>query len=198
MREICAALRETPDYLRSLYLRFVDAFKMRGLKNVHSDYVAAVAVGDYLAETIIFGTDAETAEQNAIECGVAVYAMNTEQLSDNAVTRAWEFTQGWLVSNEARFNYDTTPYYGRIEQCSDGKTASYYVIPQYLDNALEDAGFNVKKTMQGFREQGKVITFTDHEGKVRTKKRVRVNGNSVSVYHIQIERDGTPALGGRK
>jgi hypothetical protein len=197
MRAICAVIREQPDYLRREYLRFAEMFKERGLKNIHSDYVAAVALGDYLAETIIFDTDKETAEHEAVNCGAAVYAMNAEQLSDNAVARAWDFTQGWLVSNEGRFSMDASPYYGKIEQSNNGQETEFFVIPQYLDDALEDAGFNVKKTMQGFKEQGYLKVFKDSEGKFRTKTRVRISSNLLSVYRFNLQRDGIRPLGSK-
>jgi len=187
MRAVCANLKADPDCLKNLYNKvFLNELKSRGLKNIHADYVAAVALGDYLAETLIFGTDTETAKQEATACAETVYAMNAEQLSDNAVERAWDFTQGWLVSNSGRFSHDASPYYGKTEDSTDGGCTDFYVIPQYLDNALEEAGFNIKKTMQGFRERGRIATYRDGDGKIRTKTRARIGSSLLYTYHFRL------------
>jgi hypothetical protein len=194
MRAICAVLRERPDYLRQKFLYFAEFLRECGYKNIHADYVAAVVLGDYLAETIIFGTDKETAECEALKCGAAIYALNAEQLTENAVERAWDFVQGWLVSNEFRFNQEATPYYGKIVESDNGQSTDFYVIPQYLDKALEDAGFNVKKSFQGFREHKKIITYTDGEGRIRTKTRARIGNSLLCTYRFRLKRDGTQPL----
>jgi len=198
MRAICAVLRENPEYLRQEYLRFATVLRDKGLKNIHADYVAAVALGDYLAETIVFGTDKETAIRGAIDCGVEVYAMNEAQLSADAVERAWDFVSGWLISNEGRFSHDATPYYGKTSETPGGKSVEFFVIPQYLDAALEDAGFNIKKTMQGFRERGLIVTQKDSGGSVRTKTVGRIDDKMLRGYVFRIQRQGVMPLVGNK
>jgi len=197
MRSVCAMLRESPDFLRREYQTISNKFKEQGLRNIHADYVAAVTLGDILAETIIFGTDSETARREALRCGEEIYALNESQMSTDVVERAWDFIQGWLVSNEHRFSSDATPFYGKTEPSPGGQYDAYFVIPQYLDNALEEAGFNVKKTFQGLRERGYVTTEKDNEGKERTKNRVWVYGKQVRCYVFQIKSDSIQPLSGK-
>jgi len=194
MRAVCAKLKENPDSLRQEYLSILEELKRRGLKNIHADYVAAVCLGDILAETVVFGTDAETARREALSCGEAVYAVNEAQMSTNVVDRAWDFIKGWLVSNEFRFSPDAAPFYGKSE--AQGQDSEYSVIPAYLDSALEDAGFNVKKTLQGLREQGYIATQKDSEGKERTKKLVWIYGKPVRCYVFKLATDNVPPLRG--
>ncbi|MCL2818032.1 MAG: DUF927 domain-containing protein, partial [Clostridiales bacterium] len=194
MRAVCAKLRENPDSLRQEYLSILEELKRRGLKNIHADYVAAVCLGDVLAETVVFGTDAETARREALSCEEAVYAVNESQMSTNVVDRAWDFIKGWLVSNEFRFSPDAAPFYGKSE--AYGQDSEYSVIPAYLDSALEDAGFNVKKTLQGLREQGYIATQKDSEGKERTKKLVWIYGKPVRCYVFKLATDNVPPLRG--
>jgi site-specific recombinase XerD len=194
-----AMVCENPDSLKNLYNQvFSSKFKALGLKNIHADYVAAVALGDYLAETIIFGTNSETALKEAIECGCAVYSLNENQLTKDAIDRAWDFVQGWLISNTSRFNYDASPYYGKIIETPGGQFFDYFVIPQYLDFELEKAGFNVKKTFQGFRERGYIQTYHDSEGKVRTKISGRIEGKLLAGYVFRLENNDIKPLNGNQ
>jgi hypothetical protein len=199
MRTVCGMLNENPDRLKNLYNQvFSRKFKEIGLKNIHADYVAAVALGDYLAETIIFGTDKDTAIKDAIECGITLYRMNQTQIGADAVDSAWNFVQGWLISNTSRFSLDISPYYGKTTVSPDNQSIEYFVIPQYLDFELERAGFNVKKTFQGFRERGYIKTYTDSDGKTRTKTNGRIDGKMLAGYVFRLDNDGIKPLNGKQ
>jgi bacterioferritin-associated ferredoxin len=200
MRAVCAILKNDPDYLKNLNNQmFSSVFKSRGLKNLHADYVSAVALGDYLAETIIFGTDKETAYNEALKCGETVYALNEQQMSTDVIERAWDFVSGWLVSNEGRFSHDASPYYGKKAETPGGQFTEFYVIPQYLDEELEKAGFNVKKTFQGFKERGLIATQADGGGKtVRTKVKTRIGDALLRCYLFKLGRDGIVPLSGNQ
>ena len=197
MRCVCSMLRENKDALRREYQRISNKIKEKGLRNIHADYVSAVALGDYLAETLIFGTDSETALCEALACGEAVYALNDAQMSSDVVERAWDFITGWLVSNEHRFSSDATPFYGKSEFDPGEQYTEYLVIPQYLDDALEEAGFNVKKTFQGLRERGYITTQKDSAGKDRTKHSGWVYGKTVRGYLLRVQTSHAQPYKGR-
>jgi hypothetical protein len=199
MRSICGMLNENADSLKNLFNQvFSSKFKALGLKNVHADYVSAVALGDYLVETIIFETDKETAVKEAIECGITLYKMNQTQIGSDAVDNAWHFVQGWLISNTSRFSSDASPYYGKTTVSADNQSIEYFVIPQYLDFELEKAGFNVKKTFQGFRERGYIQTYRDSEGKTRTKTNGRIDGKTLAGYVFCLDNEGIKPLNGKQ
>jgi hypothetical protein len=197
MRAVCARLGENKDALLIEYRSIAEELRSKGLKNIHADYVAAVTLGDILAETIIFGTDAETARREAVKCGEEIYALNEAQMSTDVVQRAWDFITGWLVSNEHRFSPDATPCYGKAEPSAGSKYTEYFAIPLYLDSALEEAGFNVKKTFQGLRERGFVIMQKDSDGSDRTKTVGRVNGKVVRGYSFRVKSEHIQPLRGR-
>jgi hypothetical protein len=187
-------LRENPGCLRGEYLYLAEELKSKGLRNIHADYVAAVALGDALAETIIFGTDSGTARSEAIACGEEIYALNERQMSVDVIQRAWDFITGWLVSNRNRFSPEATPLYGKHDSSPGGKYDEYYVIPQYLDTALEDAGFNVKKTFQGLRERGLIATQKDCDGNERLKTLMRIDDKVLRGYCFQLRHNGIQPL----
>jgi len=196
MRAVCGMLRENPDCLRREYRAVEENLRSGGLRNIHADYIAAVVLGDILAETILFGTDADTARRGAIQCGMEIYTLNETQMSADVVERAWDFVKGWLVSNENRFSPDISPYYGKLQQSPGGRYDEFFVIPQYLDKALEDAGFNVKKTFQGLRERGYITTQKDGDGKERTKALGRVGDKVLRGYLFRLESHGVRPLNG--
>jgi uncharacterized protein (DUF927 family) len=182
MKAVCERLRENAEYLKTEYGKIAGRFREKGMRGVHADYIAAVTLGDWLAERIIWNTDSETAMKKAFECGEYIFRNNTEQEQSDTAARAWDFVTGWLVSNDNRFAEDASPYYGKKGK----RSGEYYVIPQYLDKALEDAKFNVAKAIQGFRERNYITTQRDSEGKIRTKTLTNVFGVNVRVYKFCI------------
>jgi len=191
MKAVCRELKADKEYLRREYLRISEAFKEEGLKGVHADYVAAVTLGDILAETIIFGIDPAVAREEAMACGREIYALHEAHMSTDVVERAWDFVKGWLVSNEQFFSTDTkSVLYGKKEMSPGCRYDEYFVIPQYLDAALEANGFNVKKTFQGFRDRKLIIPENGSDGKVRTKSQFRLGDSNLRGYHFQLEREG--------
>ena len=117
-------------------------------------------------------------------------------MSTDVVERAWDFITGWLVSNEHRFSPDASPFYGKTEPSPGGQYDEYFVIPQYLDAALEEAEFNVKKTFQGLRERKYITTHTDSEGKERTKPLAWIGGKAIRCYHFQMRSNRIQPLRG--
>jgi len=196
MRAICGMLAEDKDFLRREYQAVADAYRSKGLRNIHADYVAAVTLGDILAEIIIFGTDPATARRDAIACGEEIYRLNEAQMSTDVVQRAWDFIAGWLVSNEQRFIPEAIPCFGKVEQSPGRQNAEYFVIPMHLDKALEEAGFNVRKTFQGLRERGLITTQLGSDGKERTKTDGWVCGKHLRGYVIRIRSGNAPPLKG--
>jgi len=192
MRAICDKIRENPGFLTEKYKSLSDELKAKGLKNIHADYATAVALGDMLAETVIFGTDENTARLEAVKCAETVYALNETQMSADVVERATEFITGWLVSNEQRFSTKSTPYYGKMEKKPNH--CEYSAIPSYLDAALEEAGFNVRKTLQGLRESKFINTQKDSNGSERTKSTVNITGKNTRCYVFHIESNNAQPL----
>ena len=194
MREICGRLSRDSEYLKQLYSRFTEVFKNNGLSGAHADYVTAVALGDYLAETIVFGTDKDRAFAEAVDCGVKIYGMNAAQLQEDSVTAAWEFIVGWLVSNTQKFEDGAPVRFGYLlGDTKEPGIDEYFIIPDYLDSALRDAGFSARKTMQGLKERGIIVTYTEPgSGKIRNQVRKKIQGTRIWGY--QFKQENTEAI----
>lgn len=166
------------------YERFMTALEERFGVSGYMPCVAVVCLGDYYAAQSLWNENPEVAFAKAVVMGVDVLNNNKDLLRGDSVLRAWEFVTGWLVSNQNRFDTDSTPYYGKVS--NDG---AFLVIPHYLDSALEEAGFNVAKSIQGFRDRKLLVTKMDAAGKERTKHRTTINGIDVSVYRFELSVD---------
>lgn len=190
MRAICERLKAEPEFLVRKYTDVHEALKAKGFKGVHSEFIAAVIVADYLAETLIFGTDTQTAETESFKIGTEIFAHNAEQLHCDNVESAFKFTVGWLASNSGRFqeNSDSAmPCYGKKQDA--GEKTTYYVIPLYLDNALTEEGYNTEKVTRGFAEKGYLYTFTDATGKKRKKQQITFNGVRTEAYRFDLDKN---------
>jgi len=190
MKAVCERLKENPDYLSTEFEGIVAKFREIGLKSVHADYIAAVTLGDYLAERIIFGAGSAAAMRDAVKNGQYIFENNAEQMRDDVVLRAWEFIIGWLISNENRFSPDAAPCFGKKERSKGGQFNEYFVIPSHLDAALEEVGFNVDKTVKGLKERELLCGYVDSSGKHRSKWPARINGTMGFVYKFQVKNEG--------
>lgn len=150
--------------------------------NVHIDNVATVAMADLLSSQWIFDIPQKQAEQEAYEMACTVMAeLPTErQISD--VERGWDFVQNWLAANDARFDKPTvdtklTPSYG----FKDVSTICIY--PDFLTNALKDAGFSPDKLIREFANKNRIEYEMDGNSR-RTRIQVHYKGKKTRVIKI--------------
>jgi hypothetical protein len=197
MRAVCAALKTDGGFLEKRYADTYTALKAKGYRGVHAEFIAAVIVADYLAETLIFGTDAGTAERESFESGEFIFRHNDEQLRSDNIQSAYEFTVGWIASNEGRFQEGSaaTPLYGKKVDSGEYR-ATYYVVPLHLDNALTEAEFNPSKVIRGFKERGYLTAYNDANGKHRSRHQVTFNGVRTDMYRFDlVKKDRPPRQG---
>ena len=193
IRIICEKLKADPHCLTLRYCKTHEALKAKyekdGKQQIHLEYIAAVIMADYLAETLIFGTDEATAERESYENGCEIFENNKEQLHKDNVETAYEFTLGWLAGNGSRFedsNFSSQPQYGKKEV--SGEVTTYFIIPSFFEAALVDAGYNVAKIIKGFKDRGYIYSDTDASGASRKKFSKTINGVELQAYKIIIDK----------
>lgn len=150
--------------------------------SVHIDNVVLVAIADYLASMWIFGADQKQAELEAYQlaCTIMQELPTERQISD--VERGWDFVQNWLAANDGRFDKITsetkiTPSYGfKDDNCT-------CVYPEYLTDALKNAGFSPDKLIREFANKGRIVTEDDGNS-IRTRIQVRYKGKKTRVIKI--------------
>lgn len=111
----------------------------------HISAVAAVVLADELISKWLFSEDGK----ESYAMGIDILSMLEDTEETDVVDKAFEFIQGWLLSNTREFGSEAKgPQYGMI------KNDIYYVFPQILEKALKDAGFSYKKILKGFGDRG--------------------------------------------
>lgn len=195
MKAVCKKLKQEPKYLETKYAEVKDALRVKGIRGVHADYIAAVIVADMIAETVVFGTDIKTAEREAYENGEYIFKNNADQHHGDNIESAYSFVVGWLASNESRFIKGTsqpytTPVYGRIED-SEYK-ASYLVVPIYVEEALKERGYNVEQVTRGFADKRYLYVWTDAGKKRRKKVTTTLNGVRMELYRFDLIKKDKP------
>lgn len=128
-----------------------------GKSSSHIAGIAAVALGDFLADSIIFKDIEPCVEceswQRALKMGLSILSMQMDNKEADVNENATQFIVDFINSNVGNFganNYGTC--YGYIE----GDIA--YIFPSILNNALEKGGFSPRKTMRYLAEKG-IITI---------------------------------------
>lgn len=150
--------------------------------SIHIDNVALVAIADYLYSMWFFNVPQKQAEQESysLACTIMKELPTQKQISD--VERGWDFVQNWLAANDGRFDKPmaeckVTPSYGFKDD--DGTC----VYPEYLSNALKDAGFSPDKLVREFANQNRIATVREGNS-IRTRVRVRYKGKLPRVIKI--------------
>jgi len=184
-------LKEMYDKLRDEISEYYNN-KEKSKANSQLDNVAVVCLGDYLSSVSVFGLSCEEAWKQAISLGYSALTNNRQLEKVDTIERAWEFVEGWLVSNTAKFTNDTQITYGLC----NGST--YYIIPAFLRAALEEQGFDYSKVTRGFKDRGYITTRRDAKGNTRMQYQKRINGKSCKVIEIQLdpsEDNAAPLIG---
>jgi len=140
----------------------------------HVSAVSLVTIADMLISKWIFKSD--PAESYDMGAEILDKLEGTEEA--DVVERAFEFVTGWLHSNSSQFSIDAhAPRFGSVE------SEIYYIFPQIMQKALEDAGYSYKKTMRGFADRGKCETKIETDGRMKYTVVKRFEGK-VSRYIV--------------
>lgn len=122
----------------------------------HLDALALLALADSLYSQWVLGVQEDQADDEAME----LVMWTVDQLEDNKESdmaiRAWEHLQGWLTAYEEKFSSNCQPpRYGYIdEEC-------WYIIPQFFEKEMKEAGFNPRRVLFEFAERGWIKTEMD-------------------------------------
>jgi uncharacterized protein (DUF927 family) len=171
------------DKMRQLYNKIRDELRSgyNGDAGAHLDNIAVLALADFYASVSVFGTETETALEDAVSLGDAILR-NTKALEkEDVVERAWHYIVDWVATNKTRFESTITPCYGKIE------TNKVYVIAAVLKQALEDGGYSYTKSIRGFRDRGYIETFSNAEGKENTQCQKKIQGINVRATCLKLD-----------
>lgn len=159
----------------------------------HLDALALLTLADSLYSQWVLGMDEDRADDEAIELVISMLD-SLESVRDlDMVERAWEHVQGWLTAYEDKFtNNCQPPRYGYQD------TECWYVIPQFFEREMRDAGFNPRRVLIEFAEKGWIKTAVE-DGEKRYRIRKKIGGSNeryIGILKLTGNREPTGNLTG--
>lgn len=156
----------------------------RGLTiGAHTDQLTMIALGDYYASVSVFGEDIAAAEEEAISLiGEMLQLMNLTAKVD-VVDNAWNHLQQWVVQNKRTFLTEQgDPVGGGLYTPNVPVSGVFtnngrvWILTTVANEVLDSAGYDHKKSFQGFKERGYIDIFPDSKGTQRTQAKRTING----------------------
>lgn len=175
VRRLIEEQKKEPGFVLTDYNAFVETLQeeFSGNMGSHVTAVALCALTDYYVSQWIGGRSEEVSFAEATDLARTILGMlETTQESDYCL-RAWDFIAGWVAANSDKFsNNALPPQYGFTESVRD----MVYVVPQYLEKALEDAGYAPRRVMRDLGDKGFIETGHWGDGKKRLQVRKQWKG----------------------
>ncbi len=175
-KDIVAAYERMRDYVRSV----------SGDNNgAHIAGVSLIALADTMIDRWFFGGDEASSWAAAKRMAANIL---TEQVEENATDvneTSLQYIVDWVISNKTRFERDEPlPRLGYMSK--DGDTV--YILPSMLQQELEEANIDYRKTMKYLVEQGLIETYVEpSSGKRRQQIRRRFGKDAIWVvaFHLR-------------
>lgn len=166
-------LKDMRTMYKVMYSR-LNAFKTYTDKQIAS--MSLVLLADYFSDVWIFKQEPGAAIKSTFQFAEEMSKFLVTRQEADIVANAWEFTQGWLARNRNHFNSLYDECWGVI----DG--TDVYVIADIFKDALNEAGYNPRASLQGFKDNGCLIPYPS-ENRLTFKK--RINGVGVWCYRLK-------------
>ncbi len=154
--------------------------------NIHTDDIAVLALADYYASIAVFDIEEPVAFEEAIMLGNQLLGNLEANKPQDFTESAWQFVCGWVSSNRAQFvtgkeGFAVSTALGKIED------KRVFVIVRELNDALENAGYSVRKCIKGFQEHRYIESFPNADGIMRSQTGRRIQGIYTKVYALNLE-----------
>lgn len=166
-------LKDMRTMYKVMYSR-LNTFKTYTDKQIAS--MSLVLLADYFSDVWIFKQEPGAAIKSTFQFAEEMSKFLVTRQEADIVANAWEFTQGWLARNRNHFNSLYDECWGVI----DG--TDVYVIADIFKDALNEAGYNPRASLQGFKDNGCLIPYPS-ENRLTFKK--RINGVGVWCYRLK-------------
>ncbi|SET46294.1 Uncharcterized protein, DUF927 family [Natronincola peptidivorans] len=142
----------------------------------HVSSVAVVILAEELISKWLFHED-----DISIAMGNEILSNLEDIINTDMVEKAYEFIQGWLISNIEQFRGNPKrESYGVLEE------NHFYIFPQILQEALEKQGYSYKKILQGFGDRGYVDVTYEKCGKKRQSVVKKIEGKACRMVSFDL------------
>lgn len=184
-------LRLKKKAVNDIYLRVFETVKGigSGVDSNRLNYVALIATADFIIDGLFYHPDQSEEDWLALATVMAdeilgdVAANDVPDVNDSAR----DYIADWINQKQRNFDINSKQdFYGVIDR------GVAYVLPSILKAALEEGGYNYRKTIKGLAEKG--IIRRDSQGRYATLK--RIESQVIRVVAIDLEKltDGSPQM----
>ncbi|AOY74710.1 DUF927 domain-containing protein [Clostridium formicaceticum] len=143
----------------------------------HVSSVAVVILADELMNKWLFLEK----ENISIAMGNEILSNLEDMMHTDIVERAYEFIQGWLISNIEQFRGNP-----RRESYGVMEDNRFYVFPQILQEALDKQGYSYKKIIQGLGDRGYIDITYEKSGKKRQTVVKKIEGKACRMVSFDL------------
>lgn len=173
-----------PGQLRKDYEALVEHLQAKApdAMGSHITALAVCCLADCCSSQWIFGlTEGEAQDQALALAETALQKLESAAALDYS-TKALEWVESWLVQNISKFrDNDRGDRYGEVR----ADLNRIYILPSALEPALKTAGFNSRRVLQDFADQGLIDVDKDRK---RFKMTVRIDGHAVKAVALRLEK----------
>jgi hypothetical protein len=120
-----------------------------------------------LSRKWLWGIDHKTAESEALDMAQSIMGELSRSIENDDGERAWQLIEGWVASNDARFNGELSPQWGFFD---DSIGEFLHIYPQYMEDLLKAQGFSPRRIYRDLADTHRIVTY-DEGGKTRYTSR---------------------------
>ena len=142
----------------------------------HVSSVSVVILVEELISKWLFD-EADT----SIAMGNEILSNLEDMINTDMVEKAYEFIQGWLISNIEQFKGNP-----RRESYGVMDDNRFYVFPQILQEALDKQGYSYRKIMQGFGDRGYIDVTYEKDGTKRRSVVKKIEGKACRMVSFDL------------
>jgi hypothetical protein len=180
-----AQIRSIYDFLRTFFAACTDSGG-KPFTKVYTDKqltaLALMGAADYYASQFVFGIAEQKAMSEATEFTYELSGELTTAAEVDQIVRAYDFLNGWIASNAEKFCTEVrAERYGVREYNEETGTNWVYIIAPIFKTALEKAGFNARKIVQGLLEQ----SLIEREGEEHITHKKQIGGDRPRCYKMK-------------
>lgn len=162
--ELIDYYRQAQGWLRQYYSDRLDS---------HLDALAAVMTADYYSSVWVFGQDPTMANAETYAMGTAIGNKLIRKIEASESERAWLEFMDWVGENHEKLSIT---YSNTKIGTKDG--GNIYIIRRVVNEFLERYS-SAQKIIQAWADTGKILMWTDTDGKQRLDVRKRLGGAQV-------------------
>lgn len=170
IKKLMQAMREDPSFLKESHKELTQKLTEQFPDKLgsHLSSVAVVTLADQLSSEWIFGESAGA--DMSYHMAEQILMMLADEKEADVTDQAYEFIQGWILSNVQQFTDDAKgARYGFVDEDDPN---IYYIFPYVLEEALTKQEYSYRKITRTLGDRGKIgVTYEGEKKRYQVSKR---------------------------